>query len=116
MVFVLQTDGVDTYTLEKYAPQPLDCRNQERGATWWNLKDRSEALAMQARMKADGLESRIYEYPAAYESDGDEEWVESDDGLTLVFDEQFEALRQTQTQKQTQGTARPPIMPIPEKQ
>jgi hypothetical protein len=89
MRYSLQTDGVYSHTLEKYAPSPpASVRWQDQG-TWWDLTDRAAAIAMRERVLAAFPKSgaRVYEMPADYEEDGDEDWILSRDALTLVLGE-----------------------------
>jgi hypothetical protein len=87
--FVLQTDDVYVYDLEKHAPpRRRGDPQQEDGATWWDLVRRDDAVAMRDRVLAafPGSGARVYEYPPGATDDGYGDWRPSVDGLTLVRD------------------------------
>src|SRR5437870_1200369 len=71
--------------LAKFAPTPPPDDYIDDGIIY-TLRDRHEALAMRERLIAAGaINVRVYEVPNYYEETGGEDWIPSDDGLTLVI-------------------------------
>jgi hypothetical protein len=86
-LFILQTDGVYTFEIEKYAPPPQrGDPEQDDGSTWWHLSNRDEAIAMCDRVRAafPKCDARVCEFPPGAEDEGWTDWRPSVDGLTLV--------------------------------